>query len=93
MVVEALHPLEWNNGESFIWILDFDGIFQLAPTYLRHLEGSSIIDFQDSTGREIIKEEIALVKTVGSGFLWDTFTKPNEDPNKQFKQLAFVKKI
>lgn len=93
MVVEALRPLEWNNGESFIWILDFDGIFQLAPTYLRHLEGSSIIDFQDSTGREIIKEEIALVKTVGSGFLWDTFTKPNEDPNKQFKQLAFVKKF
>ncbi len=93
LIVEALRPLEWNNGESFIWILDFDGIFKLAPTYLRHLEGSSIIDFQDSTGREIIKEEIALVKTVGSGFLWDTFTKPNKDPNKQFKQLAFVKKF
>ncbi len=93
LIVEALRPLQWNNGESFIWILDFDGVFQLAPNYLRHLEGSSIIDFKDSMGREVIKEEIALVKTVGNGFLWDTFTKPNEDPNKQFEQLAYVKKF
>lgn len=90
MILSALRPLIWNGGESFIWILDYDGVFYLAPEYLRHLEGSSIIDFRDATGREVIKEEIQLVQTVGHGFLWDTFTKPNEDPNKQFKQLAYV---
>jgi len=91
MILSALRPLIWNAGESFIWVLDYDGVFQLAPEYLRHLEGTSIIDFRDATGREIIKEEIALVKNQGEGFLWDTFTKPGEDPDKQFEQLAYVK--
>jgi diguanylate cyclase (GGDEF)-like protein len=90
IIIDALRPLVWNKGESFIWILDFDGIFYLAPEYLRHLEGSSIIDFKDATGREVIKEEIELCQSSGKGFLWDTFTKPNGDPNKQYKQLAYV---
>lgn len=93
MIISALRPLVWNEGESFIWILDYDGVFYLAPEYLRHLEGTSIIDFRDATGREVIKEEIELVTTVGEGFIWDTFTKPGESPDKQFEQLAYVKKF
>ncbi len=90
IIVDAIRPLVWNNGESFIWILDFNGVFYLAPDYLRHLEGHSIIDFKDATGREIIKEEIALCRSTGEGFLWDTFTKPEQDPNRQYEQLAYV---
>jgi len=90
IIIDALRPLLWNEGESFIWILDYEGVFYLAPEYLRHKEGSSILDFKDATGREIIKEEIELCQSSGEGFLWDTFTKPNEDPGKQYKQLAYV---
>ncbi len=90
IIIDALRPLLWNEGESFIWILDYEGVFYLAPEYLRHLEGSSIIDFKDATGREVIKEEIALCRTKTEGFLWDTFTKPNGEPGKQYKQLAYV---
>lgn len=91
LIIESLRPLVWNAGESFIWILDLKGNFQLAPNYLRHLEGQSIIDFEDATGRKVIQEEIAITKNQGQGFLWDTFTKPNEPIDKQFKQLAYVK--
>ncbi len=91
IIIDALRPLLWNEGESFIWILDYKGIFYLAPEYLRHLEGSSILDLKDASGREIIKEEIALSRSVGEGFIWDTFTKPHGVPGKQYKQLAFVK--
>lgn len=93
LITEALRPLVWNGGESFIWILDFNGNFQLAPSYLKHLEGSSIIDFEDATGRKVIREEIAISQTQGHGFLWDTFTKPGESIDQQFKQLAYVKKF
>lgn len=93
MIVTALRTLTWNGGESFIWILDYDGIFHLAPEYLRHLEGSSIIDFQDATGKYVIKEEIALCKEEGEGYLWDTFTKPNSKSDKQYKQVVFVKAL
>ena len=91
LIIEALRSLVWSEGESFIWILDVNGNFQLAPKYLKHLEGSSIIDFEDATGRKIIREEIEIVKNQGQGFLWDTFTKSNGAKNKQFKQIAYVK--
>ena len=91
IIITALRPLTWNNGESFIWIMDFDGRFYLAPEYLRDMEGKVIVNFKDNTGKEVIKEEIALCKTKGEGFLWDTFTRPHKEPNKQYKQLAFIK--
>lgn len=87
----ALSPLIWNEGESFIWIVDHLGEFILAPEYLRHLEGTSIINFQDANGRYVIQEEIAIVKERREGFLWDSFTKPNGIKNKKYKQVAFVK--
>ena len=93
LIIEALRPLVWNGGESFIWILDFEGVFQLAPDYLKDLEGTSIIDFKDATGREVIKEEIVLTHIGGEGFLWDTFTRPNTGTDEQFEQLAFVKSL
>lgn len=91
IIKETLRPLVWNNGESFIWILDFDGKFILAPNYLKDKEGSSIINFQDATGRYVIKEEIELTKHGGSGFMIDTFTKSNGIPGKQYNQTIFVK--
>ncbi|MDD2781430.1 cache domain-containing protein [Sulfuricurvum sp.] len=91
MIIDALRPMVWNKGESFIFILDKSGTFALAPEYLRHLEGESIIDFKDVTGRFVIREEIKLVSTKGDGYLWDTFTRPGYDRSIQFKQMAYVK--
>ncbi|MDO9305367.1 MAG: cache domain-containing protein [Sulfuricurvum sp.] len=93
MIIDSLRPLVWNGGESFIFILNYDGIFSLAPRYLRHLEGHSVINFQDATGRYVIREEIALAKISGEGYMWDTFTRPAHDPKIQFKQLAYIKKF
>lgn len=87
----ALKTFVWNNGESYIWIIDYDGVSALSPNYLKHLEGASLINFQDATGRYVIQEEIAIAKEKGEGFIWDTFTKPNEDKKSQYKQVAFVK--
>ena len=93
IITDSLRPLVWNDGESFIFILNYDGVFSLAPSYLKDLEGQSVINFQDITGRYVIREEIALAKKSGEGYLWDTFTRPNHDPKVQFKQLAYIKKF
>ena len=90
IIKTTLRPLLWNDGESFIWILDYEGVFQLAPKYLRGLEGKSIIEFKSSNGKYIIKEEIEICKTKGDGFIRDKFTKPNE-PGNTHEQLAYVK--
>lgn len=91
MITDALRPMIWNDGESFIFVLDKKGVFTLAPEYLKELEGKSILDFRDATGRYVIQEEIALVSREGEGFLWDTFTRPKKDPSIQYQQVAFVK--
>lgn len=91
MIKTALSGLVWNDEESFIWIVDYQGVFKLAPKYLKSLTESSIIELQDANGRYIIQEEIALCRTKGGGFLWDTFTKPNGDTSRQYKQVAYVK--
>ncbi len=91
MILDALRPLLWNDGESFIFILDKEGNFVLSPEYLRHMEGKNIINFKDATGKSVIREEIRIVNEEGEGFLWDTFTRAKKDINTQYKQLAFVK--
>ncbi len=91
IITTTLRPLKWNNGESYIWIVDYNGILQLGSDNISHLEDTSILDIKDATGREIIKEEIALCKKDGEGYLWDSFSKPGKDLSKQFEQFAFVK--
>lgn len=90
-IADALRPMIWNEGESFIFILNKQGVFVLAPEYLKNFEGKSILHFQDATGRFVIQEEIATVSQQGEGFLWDTFTRPGKDPSIQYEQIAFVK--
>jgi diguanylate cyclase (GGDEF)-like protein len=91
IILDALRPLLWNDGESFIFIVDKEGNFILSPEYLRHMEGKNIIEFKDATGKSVIREEIRIVKEEGEGFLWNTFTRAKKDINTQYKQLAFVK--
>ncbi len=93
IITTTLRPMQWNNGESYIWIVDYNGVLQLGPDNLRHLEGTSVLDLKDTAGREIIKEEIALCKKDGEGYLWDSFSKPDENLDKHFQQLAFVKAL
>ncbi|QOY53562.1 cache domain-containing protein [Candidatus Sulfurimonas marisnigri] len=90
IIKTSLETLTWNNGESFIYMLDYDGIFRLAPKHLKHLEETCAIDLQDSTGKYIIKEEIALCINDDGGFLWNTFTK-SPDSGKKHKQIVYVK--
>ena len=92
-IIDSLRSLTWNNGECYIFIVDFNGVSHLSPSYLKHFEGKNILDLQDADQRHIIREEIALAKEKGEGFIWDTFTRPNTDPNKQYEQLAYVKRF
>ncbi|WP_419763836.1 MAG: cache domain-containing protein [Arcobacter sp.] len=93
LIITSLAPLSWNNEESFIFVLDYAGIFHLAPSYLKHLEGTSIINFQDANGRFVIKEEIEIAKTKKEGFLWDKFTKPSDPTKSIYDQVVFVKAL
>ena len=86
----ALRTFIWNDNESYIWIMDYYGVHYLLENK-KDLKGTSYIDFQDAKGRYVIQEEVAICKEKGEGYLWDTFTKPEEKNNMQYDQVAFVK--
>ncbi|MDQ7043071.1 MAG: cache domain-containing protein [Sulfurimonas sp.] len=93
LIKTALGSLSWNNNESFIWMVNFKGMLELAPKYLKHLENTSIISTLGQDGKFTIKNEIKICKEKQEGFLWDTYTKSGQDKSKQFEQLAFVKSL
>ena len=93
IITTTLRPAQWNQGESYLWIVDYHGVLHLGPEDLSHLEGSSILDYKDADGIEVIKKEIALSQRGGEGYLWDSFSKPGEPIDIHFKQLAFVKSL
>ena len=86
----TLKTFIWNNNESYIWVMDYYGVHYLLENK-KDVKGTSYIDFQDAEGRYIVQEEIAICQEKAKGYLWDTFTKPNENNNKQYSQVAFVK--
>lgn len=90
LIHTTLKTLKWNDGESYIWVMNYFGVHYLIENK-KDLKGTSYIDFQDAQGRYIVQEEIAICKEKSEGYLWDTFTKPKENNNKQYKQVAFVK--
>ena len=62
----------------------------LAPSH-PSFEGQNIIDLQDSKGKYVVRDEIELLKENGEGFVTGYWSKPDSDPNKDFKKVAFVK--
>ena len=90
IINSTLKTFIWNDDESYIWVMDYFGVHYLLENK-KYLKGTSFIDFQDAQGRHIVQEEIAICKEKGEGYLWDTFTKPEKNDNKQYKQVAFVK--
>jgi len=93
IITTTLRPLKWNQGESYIWIVDYHGVLHLGSENFSHLEGTSILDYKDSDGIEVIKKEISLSQKEGEGYLLDSFSKPGEPLDKHFKQLAFIKSL
>lgn len=91
IIIAALRPLTWNDGESFVWITGYDGRFYLASEYLRKFEGRLMLNGGHYINEEVMRKEISICKTKGEGFLWDSFTRKNKNPDKLYKQLAFVK--
>ncbi len=90
LITTTLKTFIWNEGESYIWVMDYFGVHYLLENE-KILDGASFIDFQDAKGRYVVQEEVSICKEKGEGFLWDTFTKPNQNSNTQYEQVAFVK--
>ena len=88
-IIDALKPLRWSNGYSFLWIIDTNGIAVLFPINPK-IEHHNIIGYKDSKGREVVKEAIDISLKRGEGFIEKIFV-PSPDKKSLHEQIAYVK--
>jgi len=89
-IKEALRPLRWNNGRSYIWIVDCEHRSVLSPQSPK-LEGASLEDFKDMQGNFVIRTQTKMAKEHGEGFGKDFFTKFDKQKDAFFPQISYVK--
>ena len=89
MVREVLRALRFHDGKGYYFAISLDGIDQLFPDS-HGLEGKNVLDVQDTEGRYVFRDMIALVRKQDEGFYAYSWTKPQLEGN-DFKKVSFVK--
>jgi signal transduction histidine kinase len=88
-IIDALEPLRWNNGYSFLWIIDTNGIAVLFPINPK-IENQSVLSYRDSKGKKVVEEAINIGLNFGEGFIEKIFV-PSPDRKNLLEQIAYVK--
>ncbi len=92
MIFTAINKISWRDDNNYFWVVDYDGIEQIAPPKYKNFIGKNISHIQDNKGNFVIQDEINLVKTHNEGYLYNTFIK-SLNSKEQFNQISYVKAL
>ena len=90
LIMEALRPIRFNNGNGYLFSNDLDGNVLLFPTIPAY-EKSNIQNLQDSKGKYVVLEQNKICKEKGEGFVIGYWPKPGFDNKIGFKKISFIK--
>ncbi len=85
--LEAIRDMRYAGAEYF-WVNTLDGLMLMHPTSAK-LEGNSILDLKDESGKLFFKEMVDLSKAKGEGFVYYVWPKPGV--TGAVRKLSFVK--
>ncbi len=92
IIIEALRPIRFSDGDGYFFITSFDGTQALVPDS-PELEGKNILEIQDVNGQYIVKDMIEIARShPEGGFYQYHWTKPGEQ-GSNFKKSAFVRQL
>jgi cytochrome c len=80
----------WCTGDRYIFGFDDKGL-ELVNGAFPKLEGVNLWDYQDVPGRYLLRDQVALVKAKGSGWVDLSWPRPGE--TKARKVRAFVQGV
>jgi signal transduction histidine kinase len=75
--------------DAYVFVLDMEGMVLLHPAF-PNLEGSSLLDVQDTQGKYFVREMLELVKANESGWVDYMWPKPGESLSTQ--KSTYVRK-
>jgi len=89
IITDALRPIRYNNQRGYYFITRLDGV-EILFADRPEMEGNNLIDLQDTQGKFVIRDMIAITQQSGEGFYRYVWTKPNQT-GKDFPKIAFIK--
>jgi PAS domain S-box-containing protein len=89
MILEALRPLRFDDGQGYYFATRLDGIELLFADH-PELEGKSMLEVKDNSGRPVIVDMIALARSQGEGFYEYVWTKPDV-PGSDHRKISYIK--
>jgi PAS domain S-box-containing protein len=89
IIKDALRPIRYNNQRGYYFVTRLDGV-EILFADRPEMEGLNLIDMQDTRGKFVIRDMIAIIRKSGEGFYRYTWTKPNKS-GKGFPKVAFIK--
>jgi two-component system cell cycle sensor histidine kinase/response regulator CckA len=89
IIKDALRPIRYNNQRGYYFITRLDGV-EILFADRPEMEGKNLIDMQDTQGKFVIRDMIALARESGEGFYRYAWTKPQQT-GKDFPKIAFIK--
>jgi len=89
-VRETLRAIRYDHGRGYFFIIDLDGVSQLATDRPRN-EGRNLLIESSTEVQDLVKRVLALAKSEkGGGLIHHTWTKPGQD-GRTHRKLSFVK--
>ena len=90
LIHDALYAASWNDGEGYYFAEDMAGIERVNRNN-PELEGQNIIGIQDSNGKYIVKEILAVARSEEKeGFCTYYWNRPKY-PGKRVPKISYVK--
>jgi two-component system cell cycle sensor histidine kinase/response regulator CckA len=89
IIKDALRPIRYNNQRGYYFVTRLDGV-EILFADRPEMEGLNLIDMQDTQGKFVIRDMIAIIRKSGEGFYRYAWTKPNKS-GKGFPKVAFIK--
>jgi PAS domain S-box-containing protein len=89
IITDALRPIRYNKKRGYYFITRFDGV-EILFADRPEMEGRNLIDMQDTQGKFVIRDMIAITRESGEGFYRYAWTKPDQT-GKDFPKIAFIK--
>jgi signal transduction histidine kinase len=90
MILATLKDIKYGDDDGYIFIIDSKG--NALQHFDKTLEGKNILDLQDDTGKEFIKEFKQVADTTGEGFVGYNWYPANDRTYMTYK-TAYIKKL
>lgn len=87
-IKDALYPLRWRKGYSYLWIFDTNGTAVLFPINPK-IENHYIFDYKDAHGKPVLKEAYDLAMRHNEGYITKIYVRAQN--GHESEQIAFVK--